>query len=115
MSALSEQVYELLVELFPYVLIKKEVSLKYKNQQLYFDFVIPAYSIVIEVNGAQHYEFVKFFHQDKESFNDQVKRDKLKAEWADINNHNLVSIDYRNMPKTKEDLLKMIKKEVLGG
>jgi hypothetical protein len=69
----------------------------------------------VEVNGAQHYGFIKFFHQDKESFNGQVKRDKLKYEWADINNINLVSIDYRAMPKSKEDLLKMIKKEVLSG
>jgi hypothetical protein len=114
-SKLAKKVLALLKEVFPFVRIDEEVSIKYKNQQLYVDFYIPIYSIAIEVNGGQHYKFVKFYHQDADGYKNQVKRDKLKAEWADINSINLVSISYKNMPKTKEDLLQMINKEVLGG
>ena len=115
MSKLAKKVLALLKEVFPFVRIEEEVSVKYKNQQLYVDFYIPMYSIAIEVNGGQHYKFVKFYHQDTDGFKNQVKRDKLKAEWADVNNINLVSISYKNIPKTKEELLVLIKKEVLGG
>jgi hypothetical protein len=115
MSEIAKKVYLLLKEIFPYVRIDKEVSVKYGGQQLYIDFYIPVYSIAIEVNGGQHYKFVKFYHQDVDGFRNQVKRDKLKAEWADINHINLVSISFDNMPENKEALLAMIKKEVFSG
>ena len=115
MSDIAKKVYALLKEVFPYVRLEKEVSVKYKGQQLYVDFYIPIFSIAIEVNGGQHYEFVPFYHQTADGFKNQVKRDKLKAEWADVNKITLISISYKNMPKNKEDLLTLIKKEVFSG
>jgi very-short-patch-repair endonuclease len=115
MSVISDRVYVLLKEVFPYVRIEKEVSVRYKGQQLYIDFYIPMYSIAVEVNGGQHDKFIKFFHQDISGYRSQVKRDHIKSEWAETNSINLITISYKNIPRTKEELLELIKKEVLDG
>ena len=48
------------------------------GQRLELDFFIEELSVAIEVQGQQHYSFVKHFHKDYQSFLDQVKVDKQK-------------------------------------
>jgi hypothetical protein len=39
--------------------------------------------MLVEIQGRQHYKFVKHFHNDKETFIESKKRDNLKKEYCE--------------------------------
>jgi very-short-patch-repair endonuclease len=61
-------------------------------EKFYLDFFIPSRFMVIECQGRQHVEHVKFFHRTKIDFNKQQERDGRKREWCKLNNFKLVEI-----------------------
>jgi hypothetical protein len=79
---------------------------KYKNL-LPFDFYLPDYNVCIEYNGVQHYEYRKFFHRTKDALITQQLKDKIKKEYCDINDINLLIIKYDEnvLNKLSEKLL----------
>lgn len=48
----------------------------------------------IEYSGRQHYEFIPFFHKNKEAFYNQKYRDELKRRMCKDNNINLIEVPY---------------------
>lgn len=48
--------------------------------------------IAVEVQGHQHTRYVKFFHRNRKNFLEQLKRDKIKEDFAKINDIKLVLI-----------------------
>lgn len=61
-----------------------------------FDFYVKLHDeieLLIEVNGKQHYEFVEYFHRDKNNFDLQIKKDKIKKEYAQ-DNYEFLEIRY---------------------
>ena len=50
----------------------------YVNRRLQLDFYIPALGVAIEVQGAQHDQYIEYFHEDVNGFVDQQRRDRLK-------------------------------------
>jgi len=60
--------------------------------RLSFDFYNANKKIIIEVQGAQHTKFVKFFHGNKLKYLQQLKRDDKKYEFCQKNNLRLVEI-----------------------
>lgn len=48
--------------------------------------------IAVEVQGHQHTKYVKFFHGKRKNFLEQLKRDKIKEDFAKINEIKLVLI-----------------------
>ncbi len=51
--------------------------------------------IAIEVNGAQHGSFNKFFHGNSRiKYLNSIKRDFKKLEWLEGNGYNLIEINY---------------------
>jgi len=86
MSVIANKVYDLIKELFPYNIIIKEYYINYKGTRLFFDFFIKDLGVYIEVQGRQHFNFVKHFHETKEKFLGQKKRDNLKIEYIQENN-----------------------------
>lgn len=66
---------------------------KYKRL-LEFDFYLPEHNMCIEFNGIQHYKFDGFFHRDIESFEKQKIKDKIKFNYCQNNNIDLVIIRY---------------------
>lgn len=109
MSKLSDNVLVLLKEAFPFVKIVEEHYVIYKGQKLFVDFYLPSYLIAIEVHGRQHDKFVPHFHGDAAGWSSHRKRDRLKEEWADVNDITYVVIRESDMPKTKDDLLERIR------
>ena len=98
-SGLHLKARQLLNELFPYDKIYEDVTLPGSNRQtrnstLYGDFYIPIRSIMIEVQGNQHNEYVKFFHKTKHNFYKSLQRDKDKAEWCNINGITLIKLNH---------------------
>ena len=65
---------------------------------LRFDFAIikgeNELSHLIEYDGRQHFESIKYFGGEKR-FKDQVKKDKIKNEYCKKNNIRLIRIDYK--------------------
>ena len=108
MSRQAEAIYAVLIETFPKRSIVKEHYIRYKGQQLFFDFFIRNYDILIEVQGRQHSEYVSHFHGDREGFLSSKKRDNLKIAYCEDNNLTLVTINYNEKIETKSDLLRKI-------
>lgn len=49
-----------------------------KGERLELDFLIEPLSVAVEVQGLQHVQYSPFFHQTKQAFYDQLRRDKAK-------------------------------------
>ena len=60
--------------------------------KLSLDFYNANEKIAVEVQGAQHIKFVKFFHGTKANYIDQKRRDAQKREFCVINGIKLVEI-----------------------
>jgi len=78
--------------------------------RLPFDIYLPDKNIIIEYDGKQHFQFVKFFHKTKLSYRKAQYRDRLKEVLA--KKYNLLIIRYNYKQKiTKELVLEAIKGE----
>lgn len=81
----------------------------YKDK-LRFDYYLPKYNILIEIQGKQHYESNEMF--GGEAFlKEQQERDKIKAEWCKKNNKQLYIICYKDL--YKKDYLETLLSQVL--
>jgi hypothetical protein len=117
MSKIADEIYDILIEIFPKVFnsrIDKEVYVNYKGQKLFFDFYIKSFGVYIEVQGRQHTEFVKHFHGSREAFMAQKKRDNLKIQYVEGNGECLIRFHY-NEKITKELVKEKIDKVLDGG
>lgn len=62
--------------------------------KLKVDFINATKKIAIEVNGVQHSQFNKFFHNNSRAkYLDSIKRDVKKREWLELNNFKIVEIE----------------------
>jgi len=83
-----------------YIWHKPFKGLKYKKS-LNYDFYLPDYNLLIEYNGAQHYDSIEYFGGD-ERLKNQQKRDSIKREFAKKNNIKLLEIHYKDFKKLEE-------------
>ena len=60
--------------------------------KLSLDFYNANEKIAVEVQGAQHTKFVEFFHKTKADYINQLRRDRQKKEFCEINHIALVEI-----------------------
>ena len=60
--------------------------------QLTLDFYNHTKKIAIEVQGAQHLEFVKHFHKTRANFLRQIRRDDKKMDFCNINDIEFLQI-----------------------
>ena len=86
-------------ELFSGYNILEEVKLpgstaSHRRSVLYLDFFIPNLMLAVEVHGRQHYEYVPFFHKTKAGYLKARARDEDKKEWCELNNINLIALNY---------------------
>jgi hypothetical protein len=89
------KVRQLLKEVFSTVQVLEEVAIQVAiSSCLYLDFYIPLYKIAIEVQGEQHFKFIKHFHRTSYGFILQQKRDQQKAEWCGLNDIQLIYLPY---------------------
>ena len=76
------------------------------KHKLRFDFYLPLLNTIIEFNGMQHYQEIKYFHKNpKFNFNNQKKRDKIKRNFAINKKIRLIEIPYWNIHEI-ENILK---------
>jgi len=90
---------KMLSEIFPFDLVYEEVPLpgsktERQSRSLVADFWIPQRSLIIEVQGEQHYKYNSHFFCSKIEFFKARSCDRNKQEWCDINNIKLVQLPY---------------------
>lgn len=110
MSGPEKHIFTLLTKMFPYMKILNEYFVRYKGNNLYVDFYIPQLSLVIEVQGRQHREFVKHFHGDFYGWKRYKELDYLKAEWALNKNLYFLELFDNQLPSSVEELRSYITK-----
>ena len=86
---------------------------------LHYDFYIPEHDILIEYQGEQHYRPKNFGGETKEvaqeNYEQQVKRDNIKREYARNNGKTLIEVPYTKRKKTQvEDYLKERMKPIVS-
>lgn len=104
-SGKSKSKFQLSVRDFLYPYWKSDIvfeEFKLVGTRLSFDLYNANKKIAIEVQGAQHTKYVKFFHGNRMKYLEQLKRDDKKFRFCEINDINLVEI-YPN-DKICEDL-----------
>lgn len=69
---------------------------------LSYDFYVPAFNLLIEYQGEQHYHPIDYFGGDA-AFHRQQERDAKKRNYAKMNNYNLLEIKYDEDIKTALD------------
>ena len=85
------------------ITILKKEKIKFQREKTYpdlkfgyyrFDFFLPQYNLLIEVDGAQHYKFSKLFHKKRQDFLKAQERDRRKNSYALSHNISLYRIPY---------------------
>lgn len=70
-----------------------DTLLSSKGYHLSYDFYLPQYNILCEVQGKQHTAPIKYFGGEKQ-FEKQQEHDKRKREYAENNGYKLLEIWY---------------------
>ena len=60
--------------------------------RLSLDFYNANKKVAIEVQGAQHTKYVKFFHKNIFKYSDQLKRDEKKLQFCELNKIKLAEV-----------------------
>ena len=98
MSSLEKKVYDLLVEGHFY--IEREKIFKDCYNGLYrYDFFLPEINTVLEVNGEQHYSYIKRFYKSKTDFSRAQERDRRKISYALAHGMKIYCIPYWEIDK----------------
>lgn len=90
-SNFQSQIREELKTQYPNDIIFEEVFIPI--ERFYLDLFIPTLKLVIEVNGKQHKQRIKFFHRNISDFNKQKETDERKRNWCKLNNFRLIEIN----------------------
>jgi hypothetical protein len=83
-------------------------KIRIDNSFHWFDFYIPNRKLIIEYNGMQHYKLTPFWGKggSKEALKKQKERDKIKTQWCNANDINLLVIPYTKYDKIDDILNK---------
>lgn len=95
---------EILKEIYPNVTAYEECLLPIQSLKLYLDILVPDLMIAIEVDGMQHDKYNPHFHSSAMAFMKQVKHDRLKEEWCDANNIELIRLKENNKNGWRDQL-----------
>ena len=85
------------------ITILKKEKINFQREKTYpdlkfgyyrFDFFLPQYNLLIEVDGAQHYKFSKIFHKKRQDFLKAQEIDRRKNSYALSHNIPLYRIPY---------------------
>ena len=108
MSYIATQAHNILDKIFeanPHKRVFTEHYVRFKNTKLFFDFYVPECCCLFEIQGQQHFKFVKHFHGDKDAFLAQKFRDNLKLEYIQNNpDLHLIRINYNE--EIDEDIMR---------
>jgi hypothetical protein len=74
--------------------------------RLKVDFLNATIRLAIEVDGAQHNSFSKFFHQNRINYLHSLNRDCNKSDWLEKNGFKLINIVEEDIKSLSPEYLK---------
>lgn len=83
----------------------KEYKVTINHRLHSFDFYLPDFSSMIEVDGKQHYEYTPRFYKNKSEFFDRIKRDREKNAWCKSNGIKMIRIPYKEEKITAKQIV----------
>lgn len=89
-SKFQHEIGKQLIEHYPHDQIFEEIFIPVEN--LIFDFFIPSLRLVIECQGLQHREHIRYFHKTRQEFHKQQDRDRRKRDLCKLNGFKLIEI-----------------------
>ncbi len=97
-SSYHREAIKIIKSNWPSINFVEEIPIKIQQGlTLYIDIYIPLWKKAIEIHGSQHYKFNKFFHLDRFALIKQQNNDKLKAEWCELNEIELIELAYNRI------------------
>lgn len=105
-SGLHKKAVALVKELYPCMTLVEELNVPEGKNGIYFDLYLPQISLVIEVQGEQHFKNNSFFHKNMLEFQKAKRRDELKREWCACNELHLVELNYNESIDEWRDKIK---------
>lgn len=100
-SNLHKKIREEIESVYPYDKYIEEFPLPGTKPKLYADFFIPSRKIIIECQGDQHYEYTPFFHKNKYQFYKSQANDRIKREWCEENEIELIEVTENDINITR--------------
>ena len=91
--------------------IREKTFSDLRKNKYRFDFYLPKENILIEINGAQHYENISFFYKNRVEFKKAQERDRRKISYALANEISLYIIPHweiQNIKNSKQIFQKKI-------
>lgn len=79
--------------------------------KLYVDLYLPVRKIAIEVQGEQHFKYVRHMHKDKLNFLMAKRRDVMKRELLELNDIVLLYFNYNERSLWKKILIEAFQKK----
>lgn len=101
-SKLQHSIYQLALKLYPSYEVVFEYPIGQLNQRI--DIFIPILGLAIEIDGIQHFKFVKFFFKDELAWNTAKRLDEQKENYLAERGVKLVRIPYDSPITTVEEL-----------
>ena len=105
-SKLQHLIYQLTLQLYPTYEVVYEYPIGNLGQRI--DIFIPLLGIALEIDGIQHFKFVKFFFKDEAAWNSAKRLDEQKENYLVEHGVKLVRIPYDTKIKTVEELKELI-------
>lgn len=91
-SKIQFEIKQFLKPLWRYQIVFEEFPVF--GSKMKVDFLNATKKIAIEVNGSQHKQFNKFFHNNSRvNYLNSIKRDWAKTEWLERNGYSLIEIE----------------------
>ena len=109
-SKLHSRAIELIKSAKPMVRLCEELPIRIRRgHTLYLDIFLPDYDLAIEVQGPQHFKFMKSFHQYKHRFGRAQLNDSLKREWCEVNGIKLIELRFDEVDEWNDRLNRAIR------
>lgn len=68
------------------------------GNNLVFDFYLPKFNLLIEVQGPQHSEVVTYYKMTPAKLVYQQYKDQFKRDWAKLKSYHLLELTYDQLP-----------------
>ena len=82
------KLYTILKNIYPTIIVQFKQDWCKKVKRLPYDFCIPEYKIIIELDGLQHFQQISCWLSPEE----QYKNDKYKEKCANDNNYSVIRV-----------------------
>ena len=104
----EQKIYDAVKPIYPTLITQFKQDWCKKSRCLPFDFCIPEHNIIIELDGAQHFEQVSNWNTPEETF----ENDLFKEKCANENGYSIIRILQNDVFSDKYDWLSKLQTEI---